>query len=104
LSVNALMDDFMRTEAMYRDANRSNLGYMRDQLTAQGFGVQADASGRIAGIRPFTHDPVANPDYVGAALRLGGGALDAYSKYRGPQTITTTQTSDLQRVPIDSNW
>jgi hypothetical protein len=81
LSVNALLQDFMGQEARYRDAVKTNAGYANDQLREEMKGVEAQASGRIASITPYIKQPVDRPNYIGGALRVGGAALDAYTRY-----------------------
>src|SRR5882724_6193277 len=81
LSVNALLSDFMGREAKYRDSVKSNAGAATDQLRSEMEGVNAQASGRIASISPYVKQPVESPNYFGAAMRVGGSALDVYTKY-----------------------
>lgn len=81
LSVNNLLNDFMAQEARYRNSVSTNLGYANSQLEAQKQGIHAEATGRAQSIQPYIKEPVAKPDYVGAALRVGGAATSAYSGY-----------------------
>jgi hypothetical protein len=81
LSVNALLNDFMSQESRQREAIKSNLAGSTDQLRSEMEGVQAQAAGRIASISPYVKQPVESPNYFGGAMRVGGSALDAYTKY-----------------------
>jgi hypothetical protein len=90
LSVNALLTDFMGQEARYRESVATNLGYSKDQLASEMEGVRAQAQGRIASIQPYMRQPVDSPNYFGAAMRVGGNALDAYNKYRAPSSTDST--------------
>jgi len=46
--------------------------------------------GRAASIRRLNLEPVNGPSFLGAALRIGGDALGAYSKYNTPKTTRPT--------------
>lgn len=81
LSVNNLINDFMAQEARYRNSVTTNLGYANQQVEAQKQGVYAEAQGRVNSVTPYMKEPVAQPNYVGAALRVGGSATSAYSSY-----------------------
>jgi hypothetical protein len=86
LSVNSLLSDFMAQEARYRSSVKTNLGYANSQLEDQKQGVYAEATGRAQSIQPYIKEPVATPDYVGAALRVGGSATSAYAGYLNYKT------------------
>ena len=101
LSVNALLNDFMAQESRYRESVTTNLGYSKDQLASEMEGVRAQAQGRIASISPYMRTPLDTPNYFGAAMRVGGSAIDAYNKYRGPSTAST-QGTDMASLNAQS--
>jgi hypothetical protein len=93
LSVNALLSDFMGQEAKYRESVKTNAGYANDQLRQEMEGVNAQASGRIASISPYVKQPVETPNYFGGAMRVGGSALDAYTKYTAGLNSSSNPTA-----------
>lgn len=82
-SIEALLQDFQRTEGTYAamvEANRKGLRMAdMDQKSA----LKAQAEGRMASIQPYVASPIAQPDYLGAALRIGSGVWSAGEKYLG---------------------
>jgi len=83
LSVDALIADYSRSEAAYREAVKRNLDYeilaSQDLLKA----YRAEAQGRIA----YT-PPIERPDYIGALLRGGGEAFGTYMNFAQYDTAT----------------
>jgi hypothetical protein len=92
LSVNALLNDFMAQESKQREAIKANLAGSTDQLRSEMEGVQAAAAGRVASIPRYAKQPVDSPNYFGGAMRVGGSALDAYTKYTSGLNNTKTPT------------
>jgi len=80
-SVNALLNDFMAQEARYRHSANVNLEYARDSIEYEQEANDVVTKGRVASVKPFKPSPVQQPNYVGAALRIAGSGLDAYSGY-----------------------
>jgi len=103
LSVEALLSDFTRQESQYRYGVRRNLGIATDQLTAEMEGVRATTQGRAASIPRLNLEPVNGPSYLGAALRIGGDALGAYSKYNASKPSNPTPAT-RRTMPVDSDW
>jgi hypothetical protein len=44
-------------------------------------GVQSQASGRVAAVRPYLPEPVSGPTWWGSALKIGGSAFNAARPY-----------------------
>jgi len=78
LSVDALLADLSGQSANYRDNTTYNLATQKGQNDMTRKGIRSTAQNRIISTRP---KPVANPDYVGAALRVGSDSLRAYGTY-----------------------
>ncbi len=95
LSVNALLDDFRAQEARYSYGTRRNLGISTENIEADMIGARATAQGRSNSIPRLAKEPINRPGYLGAALRIGGDALGAYSKYRTPKTDTPGDASGV---------
>ena len=85
LSVDALMHDFSRSEAVYKDAVNRNHEFRQLQSVQDRKSYDATRRSRIHRATP---QPVQKPSYLGAALRIGGGAFDSYTKFasRDPET------------------
>jgi hypothetical protein len=100
LSLDALLTDFTRQESEYRYGVRRNLGISTDQLTNEMEGARAQAQGRSAAIPSLNLEAVNGPSYLGAALRIGGDALGAYSKYNAskPTRPTPNQPTDYYKA------
>lgn len=81
LSVDSLVADFHRQEAMYRNSAENNRENERAQVQMEKQGLRAQADGRIQSVRPYVRDPISRPDFLGAALRVGAGGMDAISRY-----------------------
>lgn len=81
LSVDSLVADFHRQEAMYRSSAENNRENERAQVQMEKQGLRAQADGRIQSVRPYVRDPISRPDFLGAALRVGAGGMDAISRY-----------------------
>jgi hypothetical protein len=69
-SLDALLTDFGRHEAMFANRNATNLIYKQQQTAAQVKGYHTEATGRSAGIQPYQPSPVAPVDYFGPALQV----------------------------------
>jgi hypothetical protein len=89
LSLDALLSDFTRSEAMYRDTSNRNLQGVREQLGYEAEGVRATSRGQINAIRPFLPEPINRPNFLGASLRIAQTGLNAYGTYRSAYPATT---------------
>jgi hypothetical protein len=89
-SVNTLLNDFLSQEARYRHSVNVNLDYTRDSIEYEQEANDIVTKGRVASVKPFKPSPVQQPNYVGAALRIAGSGLDAYSGYLKSQPKTGT--------------
>jgi hypothetical protein len=90
-SVNALMSDFLAQEARYRDSLNTNLDYARDSIEYEMEGNKLTAQGRANSIKPFQPSKIDQPSYLGAALKIAGAGMDAYSTYQ-KQTRPSSST------------
>lgn len=87
----ALMRDFSRQEARYKDSVRHNFDMTALQIEGQKTASQAKAQDRINQASSYVASPIDQPDYLGAGLQIAGGALDAY-KYHVKNTPSETKT------------
>ena len=77
-SVDSLIGDYHASEGRYLNSLATQGQWNRDQAAVQKQGQAAQAQGRI--------NSVAKPDFLGAALRIGGDALNTYTDlYVKPQ-------------------
>lgn len=81
LSVDALLGDFRREEAVYRDRTLQNLDFQRQQQELEKQGFDATRQSRI---NQANSQVSARPSFAGAALRIGGAGLQAYNASRTP--------------------
>lgn len=77
LSVDALLADFYGAEGVYKDRLSEQLDWTTQQLAYEQKGIRATAEDRANSIRPATP-----PNFMAAALRIGGSALNAFGSYR----------------------
>lgn len=83
-SVQALLDDFSRQEAMNRFSLATNLGWKEDQMDEELRAAQADARSQIASATPV---PVRQPSLLGAALQIGTAAFGGFDTFQRNQRI-----------------
>lgn len=74
-SVEELLGDFGRQEAIAADAIRTNQSWTTAQIIEQDKSLQAQAQGRIAAARP---GPVNTPSALALGLSIAGSAFGAY--------------------------
>lgn len=82
LSVDALLGDFERQEAEFKDSVRENLGN-RNQQRHQ----EALAAGTRLQSRQNSVQPVSRPSLIGTGLQIAGsavGTLSDYDRYKNP--------------------
>jgi len=84
-SVDALIGDYHAAEGRYLNSLDVQNRWNRAQAENEKQGQSVSAQNQV--------NSVAKPDYIGAALRIGGDSLNAYNKYvvaprlkNGPQT------------------
>ena len=86
LSVENLLADFDRQNAIYRGSVRRNLEFSRQQSQEDIKGLRAQAEGRYQEIQPYLPEPIARPSFLGTALSIGTNAFtqtsSAVSAYR----------------------
>jgi hypothetical protein len=75
LSVENLLADFDRQDAVYRDSVRHNLQYSRLQSQEDIKGLRAQAEGRYQEIQPYLPEPITRPSFLGTALSIGTNAF-----------------------------
>jgi hypothetical protein len=77
-SLDALLSDFDRHEAMFANRNATNLLYKQQQAAAAVKGYHSEATARTNGIQPFQPGPVAPVDYLGPALQVVQSGTNTY--------------------------
>jgi hypothetical protein len=85
-SMDALLNEYRRQELGFAQTTIRNQTWQNAQIQLNMEGIRANQQAQIAAAVP---KPVEQPDYIGAALRIGAGALDAYGTYAD---ITYKQT------------
>lgn len=85
-SVAALLNDFRRQELGFAQTTIRNQTWQNAQIKLNMEGIRSNQQAAIVSAMP---KPVEQPDYLGAMLRIGAGALDAYGTYAD---ITYKQT------------
>lgn len=79
----ALMADYARQDAKYRDSVRHNFDMTALQVDGQKRSSRATAVDRInTNSQPYIGAPISQPDYLGAGLQIGRAALDSFSFYK----------------------
>ena len=78
-SLDAMINDFHRQHLEYGTNVRRNLEFTEANIEDQLESVRIGTQGRIEALQ---YMPVAKPSFLGAALRIGSGALNAYSTYK----------------------
>lgn len=74
LSVDALMSDYSAAEGRGVDSVDTNFNTERENILAQMQATQSQTTARINGVQR-----VQPPSFLGAAVRIAGGALNAFS-------------------------
>ena len=74
-SVDALINDYHASEGRFISTLQQQAVWNRNQAGMSKQGQKAQAQQQI--------NSVAKPDFLGTALRIGGGALDAYNRSYG---------------------
>lgn len=77
-SMDALLNEYRRQELGFAQTTIRNQTWQNAQIQLNMEGIRANQQAQIAAAVP---KPVQQPDYLGAALRIGAGALDAYGTY-----------------------
>lgn len=93
LTLETLMGDFYRQEAMSNNTSRQNLAFASTQIQREQEASRATAQGRINSVRPYSPapiqeptspSPISGPSLLGTALNIGStavGTLNQYSSY-----------------------
>lgn len=97
LSVDALMGDILGQQSMFNESVKQNyMGQVMANETSRR-NVHTDASNLVNSLQP-----VAAPDYLGAALRIGQAGVQgygAYGDYIRSGTSATTSTDTNYSIP-----
>lgn len=81
VSLDALLSDFHRQEAMFTQRNNQNL-VMKEQATAQQIsGFRNEAQARSKMLKPYQPGPLAPVDYVGPALAVVQSGANSYMNF-----------------------
>lgn len=81
LSVDALVQDFYAQEGRYSNSIDNNFQMTSDYLRSEMESTQAQGQSRINSVRRATP-----PSFLGAAIRIGATALDAFGTYHRSKT------------------
>ena len=73
-----LLNDYYRQESSYKQNVMSNFDMTSLQLDQQKRSVKAQNEDRIASIQTYIPAPVAQPDYLGAGLKIGAAGVKYY--------------------------
>ncbi len=73
--VDAILQDFERSDARFRAAEATNFRFLEQQAQDDLKGFSAEAQGRILDAQPTT----SAPSFLGAALRIGGSVASGLS-------------------------
>ena len=76
LSVDALLADYGRQSAFYNESVRRNLAFTQQSTASNQRGLGSQFVSRVQSVQRGQR-----PSLAGLAIRVGGGALDAYSKF-----------------------
>lgn len=76
LNIDALLGDFARQELEYQTSVIRNQAFRSAQFGQEYEAIRGQQAGRILSALP---QPVAKPDFFGAALRIGADALGGYT-------------------------
>lgn len=77
-SMSALLNEYRRQELGFAQTTIRNQTWQNAQIQLNMEGIRANQQAQIAAAVP---KPVEQPDYIGAALRIGAGAMDAAGTY-----------------------
>lgn len=86
-SVSALLGEYRMQELGFQQTNIRNMTWANAQIKLNMEGIRANQQAQIAAAAP---KPVPMPDYLGAALRIGGSFMDAtanYANWAGPSAF-----------------
>ncbi len=89
VSVNDLMADYSRTEAVFIDSVKGNQDVFTQGAEARKLNIDFKRRGRIASVQPYIQQPVKGPDWAGAIGKVGtayansGGFDDMFSSDHG---------------------
>lgn len=91
-SLQALINDMHRQNLEFGTATRRNLEFQENNIEDQLEAVRSGTQGQIESLQFM---PAAKPSFLGAALRIGSGALSAYGQFNqnfGPAPDAGTPT------------
>src|SRR5690606_23839828 len=82
VSVDSLLAEFSGSEARYNDALQHNL---ENETIQSSFNMKGMDATRMSRINSASQAKAySQPDYLGAALRIGGGAIKSYGTFFPP--------------------
>lgn len=99
LSVDALLNEYSRQELGFEQSTIRNQVWNNAQINLSMKGIQAQQQQQLIAAAP---KPVQQPDYVGALLRIGEGALQATGTY---YDVSKAQgINPMTGQPYGSQW
>lgn len=85
MNVRMLMADYERQEARVRDSILFNLEQRESQSKWFRESEKTKYQSAVNSISPYIPQPVAQPNYLGGALKIAGQGLEAYSDWKSTQ-------------------
>jgi hypothetical protein len=82
VSLEQLLADFDRQEALYRHSVQTQRGWELDQSAVNMEGYRQEAQSRIASVAPYVAAPVQMPSMLATGLQIGSSAFGAYDNYQ----------------------
>lgn len=80
-NVNALLADFQRQEATYKESVRRNFDLSQLQIDYEKQATKAETLSRMHSVSPYIAAPVNGPSGFGLAANIGMAAAQGYSNY-----------------------
>lgn len=82
ISLDALLADFHRQEAMFKQRNDQNLLFKQQSTASNIRGYESEAKARISQVKPYQPNPVAPVDYIGPALSVAKSGMDTFINFK----------------------
>jgi hypothetical protein len=92
-STDALLQDFERRQFEYTYGRQRSQDFREQAFEEQKKGIRSQQQGRVLSMLP---KPVERPSFLGAALRIGAGYMDAKRQFSVPVFDSATGRYNLQ--------
>lgn len=84
--LSAIIADFSRQEARYKESVRQNFDMTTMQILDEQQNIERTAQARIDSMQPYVPSPVSGPDYLGAVGGLATTGVKGYGMYKWQET------------------